>query len=49
MEVVAVFLSVGIVILLSLNGESNWFEGALLLALYAILAIAFFYIPTGSH
>jgi len=45
MEVVAVFLSVTIVILLSLNGETNWFEGALLVALYAILAIAFFYIP----
>ena len=49
MEVVAVFLSVAIVILLGLNGETNWFEGALLLALYAILAIAFFYIPTGTH
>lgn len=49
MEVVAVFLSVAILILLGLNGETNWFEGALLLALYAILAIAFFYIPAGSH
>ena len=47
MEVIAVFLSVAILILLGLNGETNWFEGALLLALYAILAIAFFYIPAG--
>src|SRR5258706_9964975 len=47
MEVVAVFLSVWIVILLGLNGETNWFEGALLLALYAILGIAFFYVPSG--
>jgi len=47
LEVIAVFLSVAILILLGLNGETNWFEGALLLALYAILAIAFFYIPAG--
>jgi Ca2+:H+ antiporter len=49
MEVVAVFVSVMIVTLLGLNGETNWFEGALLLGLYAILAIAFFYIPAWGH
>jgi Ca2+:H+ antiporter len=48
MEVVAVFLSVAIVILLGLDGQTNWFEGVLLLALYAILAIGFFYIPVGT-
>jgi Ca2+:H+ antiporter len=46
MEVVAVVLTVGIVIVLCMNGESNWFEGVLLLGLYAILGIAFFYIPS---
>ena len=46
MEVVSVVLTVGIVIVLCINGESNWFEGVLLLALYVILGIAFFYIPT---
>jgi len=46
MEVAAVVMTVAIVILLCLNGESNWFEGVLLLGLYAILGIAFFYIPT---
>jgi Ca2+:H+ antiporter len=46
LEVVAVVLTVGIVIVLCMNGESNWFEGVLLLGLYAILGIAFFYIPT---
>jgi predicted ferric reductase len=45
MEVVAVLLSVGIVVVLGLNGQTNWFEGVLLLAVYAILALAFFYIP----
>jgi Ca2+:H+ antiporter len=49
MEVVAIVLTVGIVVVLGLNGESNWFEGTLLLALYAILAIAFFYIPAEAH
>ena len=45
MEVVAVILSVAIVVVLNQDGQTNWFEGALLLALYAILGIAFFYIP----
>jgi Ca2+:H+ antiporter len=49
MEVVAIVLTVGIVVVLGLNGESNWFEGALLLGLYMILAIAFFYIPAEAH
>ena len=49
MEVVAIVLTVGIVVVLGINGESNWFEGTLLLALYAILAIAFFYIPAEAH
>jgi len=47
MEVVAVVLTVGIVVVLGMNGETNWFEGVLLLALYLILGIAFFYIPGG--
>jgi Ca2+:H+ antiporter len=45
MEVVAVLLAVLITAFLGLNGETNWFEGALLLALYAVLAVAFFFIP----
>jgi len=47
MEVVSVVLTVGIVNILGMNGETNWFEGVLLLALYAILAIAFFHVPAG--
>jgi Ca2+:H+ antiporter len=45
MEVVAVLLAVLTTAFLGLDGETNWFEGVLLLALYAVLAIAFFYIP----
>ena len=47
MEVIAVGLSVAIVVVLNMDGQTNWFEGTLLLALYAILGVAFFYIPTG--
>lgn len=45
LEVVAVILTVLTVIILGRDGKTNWFEGALLLALYAILAIAFFNVP----
>ena len=45
MEIVAVIFAVTLVTVLAMNGTSNWFEGAMLLALYAILAIVFFYIP----
>ena len=30
----------------SLDGETNWLEGVLLVALYLILAVAFFFLPT---
>ncbi len=42
-EVVAVALTVLIVNFVSLDGETNWFEGAQLLAAYGVLAIAFFF------
>jgi Ca2+:H+ antiporter len=45
MEVVAVVLTVGIVVLLGMDGQTNWFEGVMLLALYVILGLAFFYMP----
>jgi Ca2+:H+ antiporter len=48
MEVVAVMLTVMIVVVLGLDGVTNWFEGALLLAVYIILGIAFFYIPASA-
>jgi Ca2+:H+ antiporter len=45
MEVVAVILAVLAVIVVAMNGETNWLEGIMLLALYAILGVAFFYLP----
>ena len=43
LEVVAVAAAVAIVNVVAHDGESNWFEGAQLLAVYLILAAAFFY------
>jgi Ca2+:H+ antiporter len=44
-EVVTVGLAVVIVSLVAADGESNWMEGVLLLAVYLIFAIAFFFLP----
>ncbi len=44
-EVLAVFLAVLITGQIASDGESNWLEGALLLAVYLILAIVFFFLP----
>jgi Ca2+:H+ antiporter len=41
-EIAAVALSIGVVNLIALDGNSNWMEGVLLLAVYAILGMAFF-------
>jgi Ca2+:H+ antiporter len=46
-EVAALSLAVGIVVLISGDGECNWFEGAQLLAVYLIIAILFFFLPAG--
>ena len=45
LEVAALALSVGVVSLVSHDGEANWLEGAMLIALYAILALAFYNLP----
>jgi Ca2+:H+ antiporter len=44
-EVAALSLAVGIVVLISGDGECNWFEGAQLLAVYFIIAVLFFFLP----
>jgi Ca2+:H+ antiporter len=48
LEVVAVLLSVAVVSLVSHDGETNWLEGAMLLALYLILALGFYNLPTSA-
>jgi Ca2+:H+ antiporter len=49
LEVVAVLVSAMVVGMVAFDGHSNWFEGVLLLAVYGILAIAFFHIPEANH
>jgi Ca2+:H+ antiporter len=44
-EVLAVFLAVLITSQIASDGESNWLEGVLLLAVYLIIAIVFFFLP----
>jgi Ca2+:H+ antiporter len=42
-ELGAILLAILIANVVTNDGKSNWFEGVQLLALYAILGIAFFY------
>ena len=42
LEIAAVAAAVGISSLIALDGETNWLEGALLVLVYAILAVSFF-------
>ena len=44
-EILAVSLAVAIVAYLVLNGESNWFEGVQLLALYTMIAVVIYFLP----
>lgn len=45
LELATVALAVILVAFIALDGESNWFEGAQLLAVYLIVALAFFFFP----
>jgi len=47
-EVMAVVLSVWILTAICDDGESNWLEGAMLLGVYLILAIAFYFLPESA-
>jgi Ca2+:H+ antiporter len=44
-ELIALIAGILITALVSADGESNWLEGAQLLAVYAILSLAFFLLP----
>ncbi len=48
MEVVAVILAVLVARMVAEDGESTWLEGAMLLMVYGILAVAFYYLPESS-
>jgi len=44
-EIAAIVLSIAIVNLIASDGESNWMEGVLLVAVYAILGLAIYTMP----
>src|SRR5512146_2126510 len=46
-ELLAVGMAVAIFAYLVMDGETNWFEGVQLLAVYAIIAVALFFLPPG--
>ena len=47
-ELLAVVLGVAIFSFLVMDGETNWYEGVQLLAVYAIIAVALFFLPTNA-
>ncbi len=48
LELIALTAAAFISALVSLDGESNWLEGAMLLVVYGILGFAFFFLPSSA-
>ncbi len=44
-ELIALFAASLVAALVALDGESNWLEGAQLLAVYLIIGLAFYFLP----
>jgi Ca2+:H+ antiporter len=44
-ELVALFAAILITVMISIDGRSNWLEGAQLIGLYLIIGVAFFFVP----
>jgi Ca2+:H+ antiporter len=44
-EILAVVLGVAVFSYLIINGETNWYEGVQLLAVYALIAVALYFLP----
>jgi len=44
LELAGLAFGLGTVILVALDGESNWLEGAMLLAIYAMLGVGFYFV-----
>jgi Ca2+:H+ antiporter len=44
-EVIAMISASIIAALVAIDGRSNWLEGAMLLVVYAMLALGFFFLP----
>jgi Ca2+:H+ antiporter len=44
-EILAIVLGVAVFAYLVINGETNWYEGVQLLAVYALIAVALYFLP----
>jgi len=47
-EMIGLTAAAVIAAFVSIDGESNWLEGAMLLAVYVIIALAFFFLPVAA-
>ena len=47
-EIAAITLSVLATVIVVIDGESNWVEGLQLMAVYLILALAFYFVPVSG-
>jgi Ca2+:H+ antiporter len=45
LEMIAVILSVSVLAMICQDGETHWMEGAMLLGVYVIIALAFYHLP----
>jgi Ca2+:H+ antiporter len=48
-EVGSLFLGVLIGVIVSGDGQSNWFKGVQLITIYVIFALMFYFVPAGQH
>jgi Ca2+:H+ antiporter len=49
METLVIVLSVALLALIVMDGETHWMEGVLLLAVYFIFGLAFYHLPEVAH
>jgi Ca2+:H+ antiporter len=45
LEIAGIVLAVVVMVLIAADGETTWFEGAALVAVYVILALSFYFVP----
>jgi len=49
MEMITMILAMGVLSMVSQDGETHWMEGVLLLGVYVIMALAFYHLPAVPH
>ncbi|SIO60410.1 Ca2+:H+ antiporter [Singulisphaera sp. GP187] len=49
LELISVVLAVSVLTLVCQDGESHWMEGAMLIAVYIILGLAFYHLPVSAR